>query len=127
MTKFQIGIIIVLIIILIITVAYANGLVDPVIEDLVAKACEDETLTLKCSPNKKIIGGKIKYGRYDNTTCLHDTVNANTPLVSKEYDLPTEMLNKEIAEIAGGTYNNVLKEDPLPNVRKQAEAKYQCQ
>ena len=91
-------------------------------ETFVVSGCESEKNDLKCPPNKKITGGNIKYGRWDNKLCPHPTVNSSTKPIFKTYPL----LNYPEIVKSGIISNNNLKDDPYGGVYKHYSVDYTC-
>lgn len=83
--------------------------------------CEGVESTLSC-PNG-IKSGNIKYGRWDNNSCVHPTVSSTTPSKIQNYELPQSILGKNTYT---GTIHTLLNSDPYPGVYKQYTVDYTC-
>lgn len=86
--------------------------------------CELDTgKTIKCEKGT-IKTADIRYGRWDNTVCPHETVKSDTPAKENTYPMP-DAVGKASWEIPVPV-NEYVKEDPYPGVLKQWEVKYSC-
>lgn len=76
--------------------------------------CEGQNAKLTCGSDT-IVGGTIRYGRWDNSTCPHGTVSSQTPAREATFDLPSSCFDKTDCEI---NINNGIAGDPYGGVYK---------
>lgn len=95
--------------------------------------CEGESppksIILNCPENSAIDSVSVKYGRWDNNVCLHNTVTRNTPPSFRVYTTNAHV-GKQSANM--GDFSQVIRDvikrdDPAPNIYKQYQVDYVCQ
>ena len=88
-------------------------------------SCESTAVDLSCPPGKVLDAkSKIKYGRWDNNVCMHETVKADTPSKMKEYDLPKQCVGVQSCRLQ--EVNKMFGDDPYGGVYKEVEADGIC-
>lgn len=90
--------------------------------------CEkDKIPTLSCPDGYIIPGARMKYGRWDNTVCLDDTVNEKTPEATDTIRIPDEYLGKQTIEWGDATMSSLSGgKDPIAGVSKHFEIVAEC-
>jgi hypothetical protein len=84
--------------------------------------CEGQDAKLTCGSDT-IVGGTIRYGRWDNTTCPHGTVSSQTPSREATFDLPSTCYDKTDCTI---NINNGIAGDPYGGVYKHFVVTPEC-
>jgi len=103
------------------------NLTEPTYNTTGPMVCQDTESTICCPANNKITSGRIKYGRWDNTTCGHATVSATTGKSYAYIPLPDSCLGNQSCDIK----QDMLKTpsgntDPAFGVYKQYQVSYNC-
>jgi hypothetical protein len=92
-----------------------------------SEGCESDPVTLVCAyPNQTISKANLQYGRWNNNVCPHGTVNADTPPISKVYQL-NSLLGRNNVTLEGKNTLPDVNEDIYPNVYKHWKLEYSCQ
>lgn len=105
---------------------FRDRLKDLVLGVKTVSGCANDGKTLSCPAGKTIVPGKMKFGRWDNTVCPHETVTATTPSVSKYYDFP-DAAGKTSWQMPVPTRLIAGGDDPTPGIYKQYSISYRCQ
>jgi hypothetical protein len=97
------------------------------------RGCEGESLgELQCPENYTLKEAKLKYGRWDITTCpvpenvksKYQPLNRNTLTLSKMYDIPSDFMGKQVTKFTDTKTNKALtafditQHDPLAPTRR---------
>jgi len=93
-------------------VSYKTG--PPNVVSNCVKACENDSVNVKCPSNQVITGGTFRYGKWNNQTC--GSTNASPK--EKTYPIPKQCIGKQSCSISAG---NNLYGDPYPGIVKQVE------
>lgn len=90
--------------------------------------CENDKLqTLSCPDGFIVNGMMMKYGRWNNTVCLNDTVNKNTPTKVDDFRLPDQYNGKQSVEWGDATIASLIAgKNPYPGVYKHYEITAEC-
>ena len=86
--------------------------------------CEADSAVLKCSSGA-IKSGTFRYGRWDNSTCPHVTINPGVAPKVKSYPITSSCVGKSSCTMS--SYNSTFGEDIYPNIYKHWEVDYTCQ
>lgn len=86
--------------------------------------CADNAPTLTCPVGTTIRSGTIKYGRWNNNTCPHSTVNTNTSAIWQVYNIPNEAIGQNTYKYP--SYIKDTYDDPYPGIYKKYEINFIC-
>jgi hypothetical protein len=96
-------------------------------ETKLLRFCENEWRVnpLSCSGRTLEIK-RLKYHRPSTKTCVHPYANANRLCVGKDYSARAKSLIQDGVLRWTAPPNEVLGEDPCPNIYKQIDIEYEC-
>lgn len=87
--------------------------------------CQDDFtygVEIKCDNGTTISDLNVKYGRWNNSICLDDSVNSNTRPMFKNYNLSVVARNKDTFDLA----SELKKVDPYQSINKHFTATWKC-
>jgi hypothetical protein len=88
--------------------------------------CEGAQLLFSCPNSGKLIDAQLKYGRWDNSTCVDSSIKSDTESKFKNYNILDKCVGGK-CDIAGKSFNKVLNDDPYFGVTKHWELNASCE
>jgi len=94
-------------------------------EGAIQKGCENDTANISCPAGKKIVGGTIEYGRWNNSICPGANITPTTATKTHTYNIPKYCLNKNNCSVQ--VTNGNLDDDPYPGYFKHFKVVPKCE